>query len=304
MGRDRQRLQLALRIGALAFVVAWLLSSELQLRVPFWVPFAILLAAEVEFVVRGWRERGATHEPEADGSIAGRRAPGTDDADLGWGALVEGEDGLRYVPPPRRARRPRRHRALTVAAVVLAAGLFVAAVRVERSRTWRAVSPEMRAQVQARLSREASLIAGRAVTVRCDVDYTYTGIGSDALGVAFIQRGLAYLHPSSCRALYEVLQGDRRGRDATGEAVLVLAHEAVHLAGERDEGITECRGLQHGVTLGRRLGLPPGTAERLMAELYRRNLADRGITRIAYRLPAGCRNGGELDLRPGDASFP
>jgi hypothetical protein len=298
---DRRSLQVALRIGGLAFVVAWLLSAELQLRVPFWVPFAILLAAEVEFLVRGWREGRGAAPTEA---VAERRAPGPHDADLGWGELVEDEAGIRYVPPPRRAARPRSRRLLTAASIALAAGLFVVAVRVERARTWQALSEETRDRVEARLSREASTIAGRTVTVRCDDSYTYTGIGSDALGVAFIQRGLAYLHPSSCRTLHDLIEGDRRERDETGEAILVLAHEAVHLAGERDEGVTECKGLQEGVSLGARLGLSGASARRLMADRYRRNLAERSITRSEYRLPASCADGGDLDLRPGDDTFP
>ena len=56
MGRERRRIQTALRFAALVFVLAWLFSEELQVRVPFWIPFAALLAAEVEFLVRGWRE--------------------------------------------------------------------------------------------------------------------------------------------------------------------------------------------------------------------------------------------------------
>ncbi len=303
MGHDRRRLQIGLRVVALAFVVAWLFSEELQLRVPFWVPFALLLAAEAEFLVQGWRERGGRGSP-VDG-VAQRRAPGLDDADLGWGEIVEDAEGVRYLPPPPRPERPRFRRLVAGAGLALAVGLFVAAVRVERARTWQALPAETQARVETRLSREASLIAGKPVIVRCDDGYTYTGIGSDALGVAFIERGLAYLQPSVCRALHDVLvEGDRREREATGEAVLVLAHEAVHLGGERNEGVTECKGLQLGVPLGERLGLSRDVAHRLMADRYGRNLAERSITRSEYRLPAECRDGGALDLRPDDGSFP
>jgi hypothetical protein len=233
-----------------------------------------------------------------------RRGPGADDADLGWGELVEDEDGARWVPPPGRLPRPRGRRPAALAGVLLAAALFVLALRVERSATWQALPPETRIGVERRLSREASVIAARPVTVRCDAAYAYTGVGSDALGVAFARRGLAYLHPSACRALHDLLDGDRRDRDPTGEAILVLAHEAVHLAGERDEAVTECKGLQEGVPLGRRLGLSPEAAAGLMARRYRADLADRSLERLAYRLPASCRNGGALDLRPDDDRFP
>lgn len=304
MGQDRRRIQIALRVAALGFVVVWLFSAELQLRVPFWVPFVALLAAEVEFLVRGWREGREARTPPAE-AVAERRAPGADDADLGWGELVEDEVGVRYIPPPPRPARPRSRRVVAVAVIALTVVLFAAAVRVERARTWQALSDEAQGRVEARLSREASAIAAKPVVVRCDDGYTYTGIGSDALGVAFIDRGLAYLHPSACRTLHDlVVEGDRRPRDATGEAVLVLAHEAVHLAGERNEGVTECRGMQLGVALGERLGLTRDDARRLMKDRYGRNLAERSITRSEYRLPAECRDGGALDLRPDDGSFP
>ncbi len=41
-----------------------------------------------------------------------------------------------------------------------------------------------------------------------------------------------------------------------------------------------------------------------MKSLYQRNLAERSITRLSYRLPDGCVDGGSLDLRPTDSSFP
>jgi hypothetical protein len=298
----RRRLQQGLRAAALVFVVAWLFSQQLQLRVPFWVPFALLLAAETEFLFRGLREGRARH-PIVPTEAAERRAPGAEDADLGWGEIVEDEDGFHYVPPPPRAPRPSR-RLLTAAAIGLGVALFLAAVRVDRGRTWQGLSAETRAGVEARLSQEASRIAGKPVTVRCDDGYSYTGLGSDALGVAFIDRGLAYLLPAECRTLHDLLAGDRRERDATGEAVLVLAHEAVHLGGERNEAVTECKALQVGVGLGQRLGLSRDRAHRLMADRYDRNLADRSIARTSYRLPGGCREGGALDLHPADGSFP
>ncbi|HJU47233.1 MAG TPA: hypothetical protein VJ689_03810 [Gaiellaceae bacterium] len=302
MRPDRRRLQLLVRVVVLGFVIVWLFSGDLQLLVPAWVPLVFLLAAEAEFVLRGWRE--ARH-PVPTANRAERRAPGAEDADLGWGEVIEDEEGaVHYVPPPPRPPRPRFRRLVTAVVAVAAVALFVLAFRIERESTWHALSAETRQEVTERLSREASRIAGRQVTVRCDEDYRFTGVGSDALGVAFIQRGLAYLEPGVCRTLHDLLQGDRREREATGEAVLVLAHEAVHLGGERREGVTECRGLQEGVELGERLGLPTDRSERLMSDRYERSLAERDIARLAYRLPAGCRNGGDLDLRPNDDRFP
>jgi len=293
--------QIALRVGALGFVVAWLLSRRLQELVPYQLPFAVLLVSEAEVLARAWRERRAApvNEPRD------KRLPDSTDADLGWGELVEGEDGPVYVPPPPRPERRRGAGPLGVAGVAVAAVLFVLAARVDRSETWAAVPAETRAAAEARFTREAARIAGRPVSVRCDDGYAYTGVGSDALGVAFPRRALAFLEPAVCKTLTAVVfDGDRRERAETAEAVLVLAHEAVHLAGERDEGVTECRALQEGVSLGVRLGLREDRARRMMASLYARNLAERAITRLSYRLPEGCRDGGRLDLRPADGRFP
>lgn len=299
----RYRVQAVVRAAALGFVLVWLFVPTLQELVPFWVPFAVLAAAEVEFAVRGWRE-GRDGAPPPQEPAAARRAPGADDADLGWGRIVEDDGGLRYEPPPRRTPRRRRRALVAVGVAVVGAALFVVALQVEESSSWRSLPSETRTRVEQRLSREASAVAERRVTVRCDDGYAYTGVGSDALGVAFIRRGLAYLHPDVCRTLHDVLEGERRERDATGEAVLVLAHEAVHLAGERDEAVTECKGLQEGVAVGRRLGLSRAVAQRLMASRYRDALSSRDLSRLAYRPPASCRNGGALDLRPADPTFP
>ncbi len=294
-------MQIGLRVGALAFVVAWLLSRRLQELVPYQLPFAVLLVTEAEFLARAWRERRA-----APGTAPGdRRLPDSTDADLGWGELVESEDGLVYVPPPPRPERRRGAGALAVAGVLAAALLFVLAARVDRSESWAGVPAATKAATVARFTREAARIAGRPVSVRCDDGYAYTGVGSDALGVAFPGRALAFLEPGVCKTLTAlVFDGDRRERAETAEAVLVLAHEAVHLDGERDEGVTECRALQEGVPLGVRLGLPEDRAQRMMASLYARSLAERAITRLTYQLPDGCRDGGDLDLRPEDKRFP
>ena len=103
-------------------------------------------------------------------------------------------------------------------------------------------------EAEARFTAEASRIAGRRVRIRCDEGYAFTGAGSDTLGIAFPGARLAYLDPTICRTLYDLaFRGDRRGREQTADALIVLAHEAVHLGGERREGVTECLALQEAV---------------------------------------------------------
>ena len=296
---SRETVQAAARVGAFVFVVLWLLSGELQGAIPFWLPFAILAAMEVEFVVGGIRER--RHGPPAH--PASRRFPGRDDADLGWVETVDEEGEPVLVAAPPRERRRSRLPLLVVALVGLA--LFGFASHVDRQAGWTSVSTAARARGEKRFTAEAAHIAGRPVRVICDSDYAFTGVGSDAAGIAFIPRGLAYLEPTICRSLYRIAFQHKVGaRDDAAFAITVLAHEATHLRGIANEAETECYALQEGVRLGERLGLPAGTAGDLMRAQLDIDLSDASISRLDYRLPAGCHNGGPPDLRPDDPSFP
>lgn len=292
---DRATVQSAVRAGAVVVVLAWLLSDDVRAWVPVWVPIVLLLAAEVEFVVRGRREapRGSR-----------RALPGPEDADLGFGELVEDEDGVRLLPPPARAERRGGRRGWIVGAGVAAVVVFFA-VRSDRAATWAALPEASQARAEARYTAEAARIAGRPVRIRCDEGYAFTGAGSDTLGIAFPGTRLAYLDPTICRALYDLAyRGDRRGGSRTVDALVVLAHEAVHLGGERREGVTECLALQEAGPLAVRLGLDEGTTRRALRAAYDERLAERNVIRAAYALPAGCRDGGSLDRRPDDPRFP
>lgn len=280
-------------------MLLWLFSGRLQAVIPFWLPFAILAALELELVVRGVRERRLGAATKA----ASRRLPGADDADLGWVEAVDENGEPVLVPAAPRTRRSTR---LPLALVlVVGLGLFAYAYRVDRDSGWSSVPTTERARAERRFTAEAARIAGREVTVRCDDGYAFTGVGSDAAGVAFIPRALAYLDPGICRSLYRVTFEDRLGgRDDAAFAITVLAHEATHLRGVRNEAETECFALQEGVTLGQRLGLDIDTARDLMRSQLDRDLSDASVQRVDYRLPPGCRDGGALDLRPADPRFP
>jgi hypothetical protein len=296
---DRRRVQVAVRVGALGFVVAWLFSPSLQARIPWWLAFVVLAATEVEFVVRA--RLGSA--PVSD--VAERRAPGAEDADLGWGTLETDEEGVRWVAPPPRPPRTPWSRVAAGATLALAVALLVLAARADGGKSWNDLSDDARARTERVITTEAARIAGRVVTVECDRTYAFTGAASDALGVAFPRRALAFLHPSVCRALHDLaVAGDTSEREWTAEAIVVLAHEAVHLAGVRDEGVTECRALQEGVELGRRLGLPPDRAQRMMRSRYTVALAERSVVRVEYALPRGCESGGAYDVYPDRDGFP
>ena len=293
---DRETLQSAARAAAFVFVVAWLFSDDLRAWIPFWLPLVLLLAAEIEFVVRGRRE--------TPGRTGGRVAPGPEDADRGFGELVEDADGLRFVPPPARTAR-RGRRAGWIVGAAAAAVLVALAARSDRAATWTALPADAQARAEARFTAEAATIAGGPVRVRCDDGYAFTGAGSDTLGIAFLRSRLAYLDPTVCRALYDLaFGGDRRGRERTAEALVVLAHEAVHLGGERREGVTECLALQEAGPLAVRMGLDAGRARRILQSELDRRLAERNVIRAAYALPTSCRDGGALDRRSNDTHFP
>jgi len=298
-GASRQRVQTATRTGGLAFVALWLFWDRLQTAIPFWLPFAILAVAELEFVIRGIRERRF----EAGPRPSSRRLPGEDDADLGWVETLDEYGEPVLIPAlPRRRRGSRLPLALVA---VIATGLFVSAYRVDRDDGWASVPASERTRAERRFTAESARIAQRPVTVRCDDNYTFTGAGSDAAGVAFIPRSVAYLEPGVCLTLYRLTFDNRVGsRDEAAFAITVLAHEATHLRGVRNEAETECFALQEGVVLGQRLGLTLDTSGALMRHQLDRDLSDASVARVDYRLPAECRDGGALDLRPEDPTFP
>src|SRR6476619_940416 len=139
---DRATFQAAVRAAAIVFVLAWLFSDDVRAWVPVWVPIAVLLAAEVEFVVRGRRE--------APRHRSARVPPGPEDADLGFGELVADEHGVRFLPPPQGP--PRRGRRLGWRIGTVVAGAIVAvAAHSGRAATWRTLATETRTGTEVRL---------------------------------------------------------------------------------------------------------------------------------------------------------
>lgn len=296
MSNGDSRMRLLLRGALVALVVVWLFSGTVRRAVPMLVPLLALLAIEVEVAVGAFHDRGTR--------AVRRDLPGEEDADLGYGELVEDELGVRLVPPPPRPRRRWRDRWPLALGVVGCAAVLSVAILDDGNADWSALPLQERSSTRARLEAEATRIAGRPVRLECADDSGFAGIRSDALGVAYPGRGLTYLRTSVCRDLHDVIEERSAHGDRRAESILVLAHEAVHLGGETREGVTECLALQAGVGLARRLGLSDGNAARLMRGRYLVDLADRSLIRLEYRLPEGCRDGGTLDQAPGSSRFP
>ena len=164
--------------AAVVFVVAGLFFDDLRAWFPLGLPLVLLLAAVVVLGLRGRLVR-----PRRDAS--GRVPPGPEDADLGFGELVEDVDGLRFLPPPARPDRRRSRRLGFALGAVAAAVIVVLAARSDRAATWASIPEDERARTEERITSEAAIVAGGPVSVRCDESYSFTGAGSDTLGVAF-----------------------------------------------------------------------------------------------------------------------
>ena len=329
----------ALRIGLAAFVVAWLFGPEaLRLAVPVWVPFFVALGLEVHFFVGGLRggapTRRADRRPqevdrerygyaaETDDLVLVRRDGGEDlwipysgetdeeleeliadaeeDAAEDDEADAEAEEEEERAPLRRRGSRPVTQLLAGLGVI----GTLAAVAWVVESRTgWNGVDGDAQAEAVERFSAEASRIVGRPVTIRCDESGDYVGAVQHADGVAAVGGRLAFLTPERCHDLYRLAAKGEVAFSQTARSIAVLAHEAWHLRGIRDEGTTECYALQSGVELGTRLGLSESTARRMMRQQLAENALRSGAS-VEYRVPAECRDGGRLDLRPGDSSFP
>jgi hypothetical protein len=177
-----------------------------------------------------------------------------------------------------------------------------------------------RISLQGKLSPIASEIAGREVSVRCPgwfgrllapADTTAGVVSVDAEGRVADH---TELRTRTCDELEAVLEGGRTRELACASrstscgddvqqmawAINTLAHEAIHLRGITDEGVTECYAVQNFALTAQRLGVAPAEARSLAVthwETSREKLPSQYIA-------AGCENGGPLDLRPADPAWP
>ena len=277
------------------FVLAWILGPyELRSAVPVWAAFLIALGLEVNFLF------GALVRPPAP---APDRGPQEVDRErygyLGW--LDEADEEEAGQLWEEESRWPAVRRFLVGLAVI---GALALVFWVVESRTgWDSLSVETRTEAQDRFSDEASRIAGKPVRIRCDESGEYVGAVQHADGVAAVGGDLAYLTPERCLDLYRLAFEDEARGSRTARALAVLGHETWHLRGVRDEGTTECYGLQSAVELGRRLGLGEDTARQMMRQQLAENAGRSGAT-AEYLVPPECRDGGRLDLDPDSTNFP
>ena len=285
------------QIALVVFVLVWIFGpAELRTAVPILLVFLVAVGLEVQFLVSALRA-GPTPEPD-------RRPQEIDRERYGFeleGDEEEVDDGEETSAAEPEARLgPVRRFALGLAAIAT----LGAVVWFLESRTgWDSLDTESKRAAVSRFSAEASRIADKPVSIRCDEARDYVGAVQHADGVAEVGGDLAILTPEVCHDLYRLAFEDETTGSRTGRAIAVLAHESWHLRGVGDEGETECYALQSGVELGERLGLSEGTARQLMRQQLTEN-ALRGAGSIEYRVTSECADGERLDLDLRDGSFP
>jgi hypothetical protein len=164
-----------------------------------------------------------------------------------------------------------------------------------------------------RLSRIASELARRHVTIRCEgLSGALTGargesgrtefIGSSPVSVSYLQEGICQTLHSYARALKAGSSCFLPCRNPLEIAwsLNTLAHESYHLAGVRNEAQTECYALQAIDFVARRLGASPE---------QRRALGAFSFDQLPGRMPAEysspeCHDGHRFDLHPDDPAWP
>jgi hypothetical protein len=319
-----------LRLALALFVLAWILGPYwLRSAVPLWLVFLVAVGLELQFFFGGFRPPPARRRDRIPQAVdVERYGYGDEREEL---LLVRRGDEELWIPyagetgdeledlieaaarpeeeaeaewPVDEARRPlwpTVRRSLTGLGFLaaLAALLWV----VDARSGWDALDGETRTEAAARFSAEASVIAAKRVVILCDESGDYVGAVQHADGVATVGGELAYLTPERCLDLYRLAFEDEVRSSQTARALAVLAHEAWHLRGVRDEGTTECYALQSAVALGRRLGLTEGVARQLMRQQLTENVLRTGAA-TEYLVPAECRDGGPLDLDPRSTAFP
>jgi hypothetical protein len=163
----------------------------------------------------------------------------------------------------------------------------------------------VRANLDARLGHAASKLVGVSVKVNCQ---TLTGsavdMGNELGWVAWGPDGVperkTLIKHQQCNDLQKYLDSNkRRPSDEQVQAVHVLTHESMHMAGNTSEAVAECYATQHDTEMAELLGASPADAHLLAVRYWR----------LFYpRMPDGyttgdCRPGGTLDLHLPNAAW-
>jgi hypothetical protein len=213
--------------------------------------------------------------------------------DVGVLTVVTGALFALVVHRVVRVIDPRGSRRAAVVLLVLATALF----------GW-ALGFEVRHQrAQASATAVTRELTGNpdAVAVCQRLSPDLLDVTQNAGHVTWDQPEVSHLRRATCHAFFSWLVSDKTDPSFDQvEAVHVVVHEAMHVAGQYDEGIAECWAMQRDAEAAALLGADPDDARALAAAYYREHFP---FMRSEYRA-GGCTDGGELDLTPGDGAFP
>jgi hypothetical protein len=117
------------------------------------------------------------------------------------------------------------------------------------------------------------------------------------LGYVYLGHRVVNLSPRVCGLLDRIAyRGERPTGYLAAAAVDTLAHEAIHVAGVRNEARTECYAMQ--LTRATAIGLGAGSGYAIaLARVLWEGYDEYGAANPDYHTPA-CRDGGPLDLNP------
>jgi hypothetical protein len=163
----------------------------------------------------------------------------------------------------------------------------------------------VRADLDSRLSRDASALIGIKVQVSCQTLFgSAVDMGSE---LGFVKWGpdgrpehKTLIKHQQCNDLASYLDSNKQHpSDAQMLAVHVLTHESMHMAGFTSEATAECYAMQHDTAMARIMGAPAAAAHELAVRYWTLNYP---------RMPDGytsgeCRPGGALDLHLPDAPW-
>jgi hypothetical protein len=161
------------------------------------------------------------------------------------------------------------------------------------------VATEVIAELAERTGREPV----SEVMVVCWGSDDWRELGSATLlGYVYIGNRVVNLAPSVCRYLDRIsYRGAQPGGYMAATAVDTLAHEAIHVAGIRNEARAECFAMQLTRFTSEQLGTSAGYGAALTRSLWE-GYEEYGASNPEYYSSA-CRNGGPLDLNPEDPFF-
>lgn len=107
-----------------------------------------------------------------------------------------------------------------------------------------------------KLTRHASLMAGREADVHCNSPFdAILDSAFGRIGHANFDTGDIVLQYGWCDNLMSYLDAPEQVDERERYSLVLLTHEIMHVRGERNEQLTECQAIQFNPELGRRLGL-------------------------------------------------